>query len=128
MRLLRYVPLIVLAGMLLGIKREGLEHLNGGMRLLLLACIVFAVALPMFGRGRPADTTAENRALIGQLRLLWKSLLILNVFAFVGSLIAAVLLRDVVPIRYMALAPCACLLLIFVFWRQMARVDSRPRA
>ncbi len=69
----------------------------------------------------------QDEAVIRYLRLLWKSLLILNVFAFVGSSIAVVLLRDAQIIRYMLLTPCACLLLIVVFWRQMARVDRPPR-
>jgi hypothetical protein len=127
-RFMRLIPLCVLAFVLIFMGRDGLEQLSGKLRWLLVLCVFLALIVPMIVKGQSngSPSTAKPPA-VRYLRALWKLLLILNILGFIGGIVAVVLLRQTVPIRYMLIAPGVSLILVAVFWRQLMRTANGER-
>jgi hypothetical protein len=118
-RLMRLGPLIVLALLVLIIGPEKMERLHGWERWAVFLTFLIAFITPMLlaRRSGLALPTKNMAALEGYVRAFWNSMLIFNLFAFIAGGLAIVIFHNVVPVRYMILAPCANLLLILLVWR-----------
>ena len=118
-RAIRLAPLIALAFLLLTIGPERMQRLHGWARWGVFLSFIIAFLAPMLltRRLETALPTKNMAALEGWARTFWNSMLILNLFAFVAGSVAVVIFHNLVPVRYMILAPCANLLLIVLLWR-----------
>jgi hypothetical protein len=125
-RVMRLGPLIALALVVLIIGPERMQRLHGPARWAVFLSFFIALITPMLLARRSGMIlpTKNMTALEGYARTLWNSILIFNVLAFVAGCVAVVIFYNVVPVRYMILAPCANLLLIVLLWRIL---HPRPR-
>jgi peptidoglycan/LPS O-acetylase OafA/YrhL len=129
-RLIRLLPLAIAAIAMMILGPDRLEHLQTWQRLGLIGGIVVAfVSSIVIGKrsNNAAADSGQNAGLVRFARALWSVMVITNVCAAVMGIVAVVVLYNVVPVRYLILAPIVNLILAGLFYQAVRRASRDPR-
>jgi hypothetical protein len=119
-RLIRFSPLIALVFFVI-LMGHRIEHLPAWARWGIVLYIALSIVVPaFFGRQSRAEPRSTYAAIIQRYaRTVWAVMLFVYIFCFIAGLIATVMLRQAIPLRYAIIALGVNLLFILLFWRAM---------